>query len=50
MMLDYMGLEKDATNIRNAIFSVLEEGKVRTRDCGGTSSTTEFTDAIISKL
>lgn len=50
MMLDYMGLEKDATNIRNAIFAVLEEGKVRTRDCGGTSSTTEFTDAIISKL
>ena len=50
MMLDYMGLEKDATNIRNAIFVVLEEGKVRTRDCGGTSSTTEFTDAIISKL
>ena len=50
MMLDYMGLEKDATNIRNAIFSVLEEGKVRTRDCGGTSSTTEFTEAIISKL
>ena len=50
MMLDYMGLEKDATNIRNAIFAVLEEGKVRTRDCGGTSSTTEFTEAIISKL
>lgn len=50
MMLEYIGLENDGNNIRNAIFAVLEEGKVRTRDCGGTSSTTEFTDAIIAKL
>jgi len=50
MMLDYMDEADSATKIRNAIFEVLEEGKIRTRDCGGTSSTTEFTSAIIEKL
>lgn len=50
MMLDYMNETNAATKIRNAIFAVLEEGKVRTQDCGGTSSTTEFTNAILEKL
>ncbi len=50
MMLDYMNESDAATKIRQAIYSVLEEGKVRTRDCGGTSTTTEFTDAIISAI
>lgn len=50
MMLDYMDESDAATKIRQAIYTVLEEGKVRTRDCGGTSTTTEFTDAIIHEL
>ena len=50
MMLDYMDESDAATKIRQAIYAVLEEGKVRTRDCGGTSTTTEFTDAIIHAL
>lgn len=50
MMLDYMDESDAATKIRQAIYAVLEEGKVRTRDCGGTSTTTEFTDAIIHEL
>ena len=50
MMLDYMNESDAATKIRQAIYAVLEEGKVRTRDCGGTSTTTEFTDAIIDAI
>ena len=50
MMLDYMNESDAATKIRQAIHAVLEEGKVLTRDCGGTSTTTEFTDAIIDAM
>lgn len=50
LMLDYLGYESEATKIRNAIDAVLIENKVRTADLGGTSSTTEFSDAILAKL
>jgi isocitrate/isopropylmalate dehydrogenase len=32
------------------MFTVFEEGKVRTRDIGGTATTDEFADAIIGKM
>jgi isocitrate/isopropylmalate dehydrogenase len=32
------------------MFTVFKEGKVRTRDIGGASSTDEFADAIIGKM
>ena len=32
------------------MLKVFEEGKVRTRDIGGTSTTDEFADAIIATL
>lgn len=50
LMLDYIGYETAANQIRHAIDEVLIENKVRTADLGGTSSTTEFGDAIIAKL
>lgn len=50
LMLDYLGYEKEATKIRNAIDTVLMENKVRTADLGGTASTTEFSDEIIKNL
>ena len=50
MMLEYLGEEEKAQMIRNAINQVLEEGKIRTQDCGGHASTSEFTEAIIEKL
>lgn len=50
MMLDYMNENDAANKIRQAIYTVLEEGSVRTRDCGGNATTTEFTDAILSVL
>jgi isocitrate dehydrogenase (NAD+) len=39
-----------AARIQKAVEAVLVEGKVRTRDIGGTATTTQFTEAIVSKL
>ena len=50
MMLDYMGDTERATRIREAFESTIKEGKVLTRDLGGTASTDQFTDAVIAKL
>ena len=50
LMLEYLEEYDHASNIRNAIYKVLEKGEVRTPDCGGHSTTTEFTQAIINEL
>ena len=50
MMLDYIGEASHAARIRSALHSVLTQGTTRTRDLGGTASTTEFTDAICRQL
>ncbi len=50
MMLEHLGWKDIAANIARAISGVLEEGKVRTRDLGGFATTTEFSDAILSRL
>ncbi|HEX9972347.1 MAG TPA: isocitrate dehydrogenase (NAD(+)) [bacterium] len=50
LMLDYIGEPQAANRIRNAINKVLENGKILTRDLGGTATTTEITDAIIAEL
>ena len=50
LMLRYLN-ERDAANkIETAMFAVFAEGKVRTRDIGGTAGTAEFAEAIISKM
>ena len=46
MMLDHLGERGTAERIRGALSRVLTEGRVRTRDLGGTASTTEFADAV----
>jgi isocitrate dehydrogenase (NAD+) len=50
MMLDHIGERETADRIRAALSAVLTEGTVRTRDLGGESSTTEFTEAICRAL
>ena len=50
MMLDHIGEREAAAKIRTAVDTVLTNGAVRTRDLGGESSTTEFTDAICREV
>lgn len=49
-MLEHLGLQEQADRIAHATKEVLSEGKIVTKDIGGSASTTEFTDAILSKL
>jgi isocitrate dehydrogenase (NAD+) len=50
MMLRHIGEEAAAARIMQALGQVLEAGAVRTRDLGGSATTTEFTAAICQKL
>ena len=50
MMLEYMNDDERALRIRNALEQTIQEGRIVTRDLGGTASTDQFTDAIIARL
>jgi len=50
MMLDYLGEKEAAAKIEKAVMTVLSEGKVRTADLGGSSTTSEMSEAIASKV
>jgi isocitrate dehydrogenase (NAD+) len=50
MMLEHMHEDATAKKVQTAYEAVLAEGKTLTRDLGGTASTTQFTDAVISRL
>ena len=50
LLLDHIGDTPRANRIRKALETTIKEGKVVTRDLGGTASTDEFTNAIIAAL
>jgi len=50
MMLDCLGESKVAQAIEDAVEKVLSEGKVRSHDFGGDSSTIEVGDEVVKKL
>jgi len=50
MMLEELGEEGAAGLIEKAVAEVLREGRVRTRDLGGSSGTSEMGDAIARKI
>lgn len=50
MMLDCLGESKVAKAIEDAVEKVLSEGKVRSRDLGGDSSTEQVGDEVVKKL
>jgi len=50
LMLEHLKDHARAARIRNAMESVIREGKTVTRDLGGTATTAQFTDAIIARL
>jgi isocitrate/isopropylmalate dehydrogenase len=49
-MLDHVGEREAAARIREALRRVLAAGTVRTRDLGGTATTTEFTEAVCREM
>lgn len=50
MLLRHLGLDYHADRISDATYGVLKDGEIRTKDIGGTATTTEFTKAILNKL
>ncbi len=50
MLLEHIGDTDRARRIRQALDRVLVAGSVRTRDLGGSATTTEFTDAICREI
>ena len=50
MMLEWLGENGKAESLEGAIAEVIKEGKVRTYDLGGTSSTLDTARAVASKL
>ena len=50
LMLRHLGEREAADKIESAMLKTFAEGKVRTRDIGGTAKTAEFADAIIQKM
>jgi isocitrate/isopropylmalate dehydrogenase len=50
MMLDHLGMNDAARELESAVATVLAEGKVRTPDIGGGSSTEEVTEAVLEQL
>ncbi len=50
MMLDHVEYHEMAKRLRSVIESTLRDGPIRTRDLGGTASTTEFTRELVRRL
>lgn len=50
LMLEHLGEQKHADAIENAVIEVLKEGRVRTKDLGGTSRTSDVGTAVAKKV
>jgi 3-isopropylmalate dehydrogenase len=50
MMLEELGEQSAADTVENAVIEVLREGKVRTKDLGGSSGTSDVGDAVAKKV
>ncbi len=50
LMLDYIGEQEASIRIKNAIDKALSDKKNYTRDLGGSASTDDFTQSVISNL
>jgi isocitrate dehydrogenase (NAD+) len=50
MMLDHLGETEAGNHVRAAVAGVIEQDKVRTRDLGGSATTTEFGDAVVRRI
>lgn len=50
MMLEYLEFFEDANHLRSALYKVLENPRMRTKDLGGELTCSGFTDAVVSAI
>ena len=50
MMMDHIGQPEIGSRVRDAFVAQIQEGRVTTRDLGGTAGTAEFTDALVRRV
>jgi isocitrate dehydrogenase (NAD+) len=50
MMLDHLGQGEAGRRVREAVFATLKDGRVLTRDLGGTAGTTQIAEAIAARV
>ncbi len=50
LLLRHLNEREAATRLEQAILRVYADGQVRTRDLGGSATTTQFTDAVIAAI
>ena len=50
MMLRHLNLHDTADKIQNSALNVIKEGKYRTKDLGGSSSCSEYTNAVCERV
>jgi tartrate dehydrogenase/decarboxylase / D-malate dehydrogenase len=50
MLLEFLGLNKSANAVRQAVATVLKAGKARTPDLGGTTTTKQMSEAVRAAL
>jgi tartrate dehydrogenase/decarboxylase / D-malate dehydrogenase len=50
MMLDHLGLSDASAAVERAVIDVLGKAKIKTPDLGGTSHTTDVTEAIVNAI
>ena len=50
MMIEWLGEEEKASRLENAVAQVIKEGKVRTYDLGGNSTTLDVAHEVVKKL
>jgi 3-isopropylmalate dehydrogenase len=50
LMLEWLGELESAKKVETGVAAVIEEGKVRTYDMGGTSSTLDVANEVVMKM
>jgi isocitrate/isopropylmalate dehydrogenase len=50
MMIEWLGEKEKASRMENAVAQVIKEGKVRTYDLGGNSTTLDVAHEVVKKL
>jgi isocitrate/isopropylmalate dehydrogenase len=50
LMLEWLGEIKYAKQVETAVATVIEEGKAKTYDMGGSSSTLDVANEVVNKM